>query len=297
MKNAKFALRTTRPPFLVLAPICVWLGLSTSLASSGAIDYGLLLLVILGAVSAHISVNTFNEYVDFKSGLDLNTVKTPFSGGSGALPDSPGLVNSVLMIAVASLVLTIVIGIYFMRLRGIVILPIGLLGVLLVVAYTPWINRLPLLCLIAPGLGFGPLMVVGTQIILTSEISLLVCLAALVPFFLTNNLLLLNQYPDLKADADAGRKTFPIVFGLEVSNRVYTMFMVLAYLMVLLLVILQWIPWLGLLAVLPLGCSIYALIGAKRYGSKIGNYPQFLAANVAATLLTPLLMGFAIIFG
>ena len=48
-----------------------------------------LMLVLIGAVSAHISVNTFNEYFDFLSGLDAKTVKTPFSGGSGALVENP----------------------------------------------------------------------------------------------------------------------------------------------------------------------------------------------------------------
>ncbi len=42
------------------------------------------MLALLGAFLAHISVNTLNEYFDFKSGLDLETIKTPFSGGSGA---------------------------------------------------------------------------------------------------------------------------------------------------------------------------------------------------------------------
>jgi len=44
------------------------------------------MLALLGAFLAHVSVNTLNEYYDFKSGLDLETIRTPFSGGSGALP-------------------------------------------------------------------------------------------------------------------------------------------------------------------------------------------------------------------
>ena len=47
------------------------------------------------------------------------------------------------------------------------LLPIGLLGLVLVVSYTPWITRHPLLCLVAPGLGFGPVMVLGTLVALT----------------------------------------------------------------------------------------------------------------------------------
>jgi len=38
----------------------------------------------MATLSAHIAVNTLNEYMDFKSGLDYETLKTPFAGGSGA---------------------------------------------------------------------------------------------------------------------------------------------------------------------------------------------------------------------
>ena len=36
------------------------------------------------------------------------------------------------------------------------LLPIGLLGLVLVVSYTPWITRHPLLCLVAPGRALVP---------------------------------------------------------------------------------------------------------------------------------------------
>ena len=55
-------------------------------------------LIVIGAVSAHISVNMLNEYFDFKSGLDLKTEITAFSGGSGALPDNPEMAGTILII-------------------------------------------------------------------------------------------------------------------------------------------------------------------------------------------------------
>ena len=71
-------LRPARIPFLALGPICVLPGVGTALHA-----------VLPGAVAAHVSVNTFTEYPDFHSGLDALTVKTPFGGGSGALPEHP----------------------------------------------------------------------------------------------------------------------------------------------------------------------------------------------------------------
>ena len=154
---------TTRPSFLLLTPICVFLSLSISLDQRADVNLTIALLIIIGAVCSHISVNMLNEYYDFKSGLDLETDKTAFSNGSGALPNHPEAANVVLSIGIVSLCITILIGFYFIAVRGSQILPIGLIGALLVVTYTQWVNRIPLLCLIAPGLGFGVLMVVGTH--------------------------------------------------------------------------------------------------------------------------------------
>jgi 1,4-dihydroxy-2-naphthoate polyprenyltransferase len=275
----------------------VLLGLATSIATGTPINFILFFLVVLGAISAHISVNTFNEYYDFKNGLDLKTNKTAFSGGSGALPEHPEIAKLVFIVGLLSLLNTTMIGIYLVIERGLLILPFGLVGVVLIVTYTKWLNRMPFLCLVSPGLGFGVLMVVGTHVILTGEYSTLVWLVSLVPFFLVNNLLLLNQYPDIKADTSVGRKTFPIVYGIKKSNFVYALFSLVAYLLILFLILIKSIPVLTVIALIPAAASLFALFGANKVMSKIGEFPQYMAANVVASILTPLLLSFAIIYG
>lgn len=257
----------------------------------------MVILILIGAISAHISVNMLNEYYDFKSGLDLKTQKTAFSGGSGALPNNPEMANLIFFSGLASLFITIIIGIYFIIESDVQILPIGLVGLALIITYTQWLNRQPLLCLIAPGLGFGVLMVVGTHMILQSDHSQLAWLVSLVPFFVVNNLLLLNQYPDIKADASVGRNTFPIAFGLKISNIVYAVFMLATYLLILFYIIAGYVPTLGVIALVPMIFSIFALIGAVKYTSRIGDFPKYMGANVAATILTPFLLGISIANG
>ncbi|PHR84641.1 MAG: prenyltransferase [Colwellia sp.] len=286
-----------RPSFLVLTLVCVFLGFCTSFATGAAIDSMLFTLVFIGAMSAHISVNMLNEYHDFKSGLDFKTKKTPFSGGSGALPNNPKIANLVLLFGLLTLFITIAIGIYFMTIVGTAILPIGLVGLVIIVTYTQWLNRMPLLCLIAPGLGFGLLMVIGTHVVLTLEYSSFVWLISLIPFFLINNLLLLNQYPDMQADASVGRNTLPLAFGIKRSNKVYALFMVAAYALILLYVLVDILPTISVIALIPIGLSVFSLVGAIKYKSNIGGFPKYLAANVAATILTPFLLGLSILIG
>jgi len=73
----KTVFKAIRPSFLVLSPVCVFLGLSTSIENGSPINVYLFLIILLGAISAHISVNTLYEY------YDLKIRKTAFSGGSG----------------------------------------------------------------------------------------------------------------------------------------------------------------------------------------------------------------------
>src|SRR3972149_4971344 len=78
-------LMVIRAPFLPLALILAFLG--TAIAwYEGSFRLSFALLAGIGLLLTHISVDVFNEYFDFKSGVDLKTQKTPFSGGSGALP-------------------------------------------------------------------------------------------------------------------------------------------------------------------------------------------------------------------
>ena len=288
-------IQSMRGPFLILTPVCVFLGASTVIANETQIDPYLLALALVGALFAHIGVNTLNEYFDFKSGLDLTTTKTPFSGGSGALPDHPESAPAVLMLGVAALLITSIIGFFFIWKGGPGIIPIGVLGLGLMVAYTGWVNKYPLLCLIAPGVGFGFLMVAGTHFVLAGEYLPLSWVAAVVPFFLVNNLLLLNQYPDIHADAAVGRNHLTIAYGIKMGNRAYTFFMLATIVVIAGGIGLGYFPLLSLIALLPMPLAFFSLSGAIKHGEKIGSFPQYLGANVAVTLLVPLLLGTSLV--
>lgn len=288
-------LATFRLPFLVLTVACVFLGVSTAAASGAEISLLNAGLVFLGALAAHVSVNTFNEYLDFRSGLDARTRKTPFSGGSGALVQNPSGAPAVLAAALASLVIVVLVGIYFLVVRGPAILPIGICGILLVLTYTQWLNRQPLLCLVAPGTGFGLLMVAGTHLVLAGQVSAQLMLAVWVPFFLVNNLLLLNQFPDIEADASVGRRHVAIAYGLKVAVVCFAGFAFSA------LLVLGWGIWAGLfpswsaIAFIPMLAAIAALAGAIRFARSnppsVQSLLPFMALNVIAANLTPVLLG------
>ncbi len=279
-----------RLPFVILAPICVLLGVATAYAAGAQFSVFQAILAILGGTFAHISVNAFNEYMDFKSGLDFNTTKTPFSGGSGTLPENPERAGLVLFLAWLTLVFTVGIGIYFIWIQGWILVPLGVVGALMVLGYSKWFVRSPFLCLISPGIGFGSIMVIGTHVALAGSYSLSAIVASLVPFFLVSDLLLLNQFPDMEADKEVGRRHYPILLGRRKSAWLYIFFLVAAYLSIAAAVAFSVLPVWALLGFATLPLAVAAGWGAVKYADDTKAIVPYLILNVLINLLTPLLM-------
>lgn len=295
MAEIKFILGPMRLPFLILTPACVALGFGTALWTQGAVSAFQVTMVLVGAIAAHISVNAFNEYFDFKSGLDFHTRRTPFSGGSGTLPANPHMAKHALTIAIVTFSIVVSIGLYLLIVRGPALLPIGALGLLLLIFYTPWIAHYPYLCLVAPGLGFGPFMVIGTHVALTGSYSWSALVASLIPFFLVSNLLLLNQFPDVEADRNVGRRHLPIVIGRRASSLLYVGFLVMAYLVLIWGVYSQYLPKASLIGLATAVLAVPVSIGAYRYADNVAKLIPSMGLNVAINIFTPVLVSIGLI--
>jgi 1,4-dihydroxy-2-naphthoate octaprenyltransferase len=186
---------------------------------------------------------------------------------------------------------------YFFYLRGLALLPVGLLGLLLLFAYTPWLTHNPLLCLVAPGLGFGPLMVLSAHFALSGRYTLTAVVASLVPFFLVSNLLLLNQFPDVDADKTIGRRHYPILIGRRKSSIIYIAFMAAAYLSIIVGVILKLLPWTSLLCLLTVPLAVQSGLGAYRNADDLPRLGPAMGQNVLINILTPVLLAIGLFLG
>jgi 1,4-dihydroxy-2-naphthoate octaprenyltransferase len=286
-----------RPPFLILTPACVALGIGVAAYESGSVDPLQSLIVLVGALAAHISVNALNEYFDFRSGLDLRTKPTPFSGGSGTLPRQPAYAGHALATGLITLAIVAAVGLFFLYIRGWSLLPLGLVGMLTIAAYTVWLTRNPLLCLVAPGLGFGTFMVMGTAFALTGHYTWGAFIASFVPFFLVSDLLLLNQFPDVEADGSIGRRHFPIVIGRRASSWIYILFLALAYLSIVVGVALGYLAPASLLGLLTLPLAVRAGLGAYRHAEDIPALIPSMAQNVLVNIATPALAALGLLIG
>ncbi|CAN8142045.1 1,4-dihydroxy-2-naphthoate octaprenyltransferase [uncultured Thiomicrorhabdus sp.] len=223
-------LMSTRPIFLVLffsvlllasalSLHSINLGISNNIAFNW-FDFGLLLIVFL---SAHAAVNLRNEIDDSRSGLDMITTRTPFSGGTGGLLDSVAAINLAEKVFWILTLLVVLSGIYFIFSFSLLLIPLGLVGLVLIYFYTTHITAFPWLCWFAAGLGFGPIMLFGAFTVLIGSfvLSLPAMIASLIVFIWVNNLLLLNQIPDIHADRQIGRFNLWMRYGIGVKWLFY----------------------------------------------------------------------------
>ena len=290
----------TRPQFLFLSVVLAFLGSCIAWYEfkefGGTFHLGYALLAFFGLLLCHISVNVLNDYFDYKSGIDLEVRRTPFSGGSGILPAALLKPRQVLWFGLVSFLLAVPIGVYFVIARGWALLPLLLVAAVCIILYTPFITKIgwPEW---APGLGMGALPVLGVYFVQTTAYTLPAVIACIPSGILVHNLLLLNEFPDAEADGKAGRKTLPIVMGKEKAGIVYSVLTLAVYLWIigwvvaeLTGVVAKGMPPYCLIALLTLPLAIKAIQGARKH-EEMDKLVPAMANNVLVVLLTQFLLG------
>ncbi len=283
----------TRPQFLILSVILVVYGSSIAFYQ-GYFNLTYFFIALVGLVALHIAVNTFNDYYDYKSGIDLNTTRTPFSGGSGILPQGILSPTEVFYFAILNFLIGLSVGVYFIIIRGISLLPIVILGGIFVYFYTTHLAKL-MLGEISAGLGLGVLPVIGSYFVQTGFYSMQALVASIPAGILTFNLLFLNEFPDYNADKRAGRKNFVILLGKKIAARLYSAISIFNYIFIGMSIIAGYLPYTALLAFLTLPEAIKAIKGATINYDNIVKLIPSLGSNVKTVLGTQFLLAISFI--
>ncbi len=278
----------TRPQFLVLSVVLVLLG--TAIAwDEGRFDWLRFVLTTIGLVLSHASVNILNDYCDYKSGIDLETKRTPFSGGSGILPAKLMPPESAYKFGVGCLLVALLIGIYLAYVSGWLLLPLILLGGPVIYFYTSHLTKW-LVGELWAGLGLGTLPVLGTYFVQTGHYSVGTLLASLAPGFLTANLLFLNEFPDVAPDTKGGRYHLVIALGTKRAARLYAILTGMAYLCIAVGVAAKLMPASSLIALLSAPLALKAISITFKYHDHPAEMVAALKANVQTILLTDALL-------
>lgn len=293
-----------RANFLILSVLLVLIGWAFAykyLPDGASFQWINAVLIMIGVISAHISVNLFNEYSDYKTKIDFNTRRTPFSGGSGILVSGKVKPKQVKAVAMATLILSVTIGIYFTIVAHWSILVISAIGVMSIVFYTDYLAKLTLGELFS-GLTLGSFVVLGTYISMFASsagnlgtIPLEVILASIPPGILTSLLLLLNEFPDVEADKQGGRNHLVIRYGKRTAAVIYSIGLAATFGIILVLGLSNISSAWLLLALAPLPLAVKAGTTAIKHGGDPLKLIPALGSNVLTVLATDLLIAVAIL--
>lgn len=282
-----------RASFLTLPATLVAVGAAAS-ACDGAFDWLRSVLALVGLIAAHVAVNVLNEVSDHRTGIDFDTRRTPFSGGSGTLQSgalSPGRAKG---FAAAAIAVAAAIGIWFLTRVGWSLVPYLVLGGLAILFYTDLLARTYLGEIFA-GLGLGSLPVAATALVQNGTLGPTAVAASLPAFFMTFNLLLLNEFPDEEADRKGGRRSLVLLLGRAGAARLFVVIALAAPISLVAGVALGTLPPYCLAACLPTLLLVPAFGWALRSPTAPVPLPA-LGSNVAWNLATNLVLALALAF-
>ncbi len=286
-------LRTTRLPFLTATLVPVLLGLAIA-ARHGPFDWVAAVLALIGGSLAHLAINVTNDIFDTLSGADAANVNpTQFSGGSRVL--HYGLLSLRELATWAGLLYggAVAIGLVLMAMRpSWALVGLGIAGIAIGWAYTAPPLKLVYRGLgeIAVAVGFGPVMLLGAYVAETGHLAWEPLVASLPVAILIALILYVNEIPDRRGDAAAGKRTLVVRLGQAGVERLYLVAALVAFALVVVGVASGLMPWPTLLALaaLPLVPRVYRGIHAN-YDSPY-TLMAFMGVNVKLHLYTGLLL-------
>lgn len=233
-------LRAVRIRFLLASVIAVSVGLAVAWWKFHYIDPFYALLTYVGVVCLHASVDLLNDYWDYKRGIDNITKRTPFSGGTGVLPENLLKPSSVYAVGVTFLAVGASIGIYFVLVRGITIAIILAFAVIAIYFYSTSI--------VNAGLGElfvaikGAMIVLGTFYVQVAQINVEPLYVGAIIGLLSSSVLFVNSFPDYEADKTKGRRTLVILLGKGRAARFFVFFPALTYMLIIGGIVLNMLP-------------------------------------------------------
>lgn len=290
-------LAATRPQFLLASAVPVLLGLACYYRETGQLRVGLALMTLLGALMVHAAVNVLNDYYDALNGTDaMNTERLyPFTGGSRFVQNGLLTTRQTAWYGVWLLLAAGVIGGGLTAASGYGLIAIGFLGFVVGWGYSAPPLRLNSRGLgeLAVGLGFGVLIPWGTDYVQRGDYALLPLLAGLPYGLLVTNLLFINQFPDRRADEQAGKRHWVVRLGPRRAAWIYLMLGIGAYAWLGWMIIQAWLPVTAAFALIP---AVFTALASQQL-VRHAEQPARLVPAIRQTILAAVLFGVLLAFG
>ncbi|PIE01222.1 MAG: 1,4-dihydroxy-2-naphthoate octaprenyltransferase [Thiothrix nivea] len=281
----------TRPGFMAASVVPVLLGTAAYAHQGGQVSLLLLLLSVIAVMLVHAGMNVLNDYYDELNGTDrLNTQRIfPFTGGSRFIQNDVMSAQETFRFGTALLIAAIVLGIGLSLYSGMALIGIGITGLLLGWGYSAPPLRLNSRGFgeIAVALGFGTLPPLGAWFVQSGTLNGYPVLVSIPVALLVANILIINQFPDRKADKASGKHHWVVRLGAKQAPNLYLAIFTLAAANLLFLLISGQIPLLAMISALPLLAGIKATLLLRQHAAE----PEQLETTIKLTIATAVLHG------
>lgn len=289
----------TRPAFLSVTLIGCVLGLAGAASGGLPIDPAKAVLTVLFALVAHAGINVLNDYYDAQNGSDAaNTERLfPFTGGSRFIQNGVLTLRQTGRFGYALLVAVVPAGLWLTAHSAPGLIAIGLSGLAL-----GWTYSAPPLKLMSRGLGeiavaAGWLvLVIGADYVQRGRFSFAPVAAGMSFALLVANLLYINQFPDVKADAAAGKRNWVVRLGVDEARWGYLAIAILAFGWLFIMIEKGHLPAVAAMAAFPIVLSFRAARELLHHASEPRHLAPAIKMTIAAALSHGALLSAALVF-
>jgi 1,4-dihydroxy-2-naphthoate octaprenyltransferase len=231
-------------PKITLASVASMIVGASAAAWAGPIHWGWLVATVLGIFCVEAAKNASGEIFDWDSGTDeaiRDDERSPFSGGKRVIVDGLLTRRQTAFVAAAFYAAAIAFGLAIVIAREPGVIVLGMIGVGLAFFYHAPPLRLSYRGLgeLAVAIAYGPIIATGTYMVQRGSIDAPIVFAAIPLGIAVGAFLWINEFPDARADAAAGKRTLVVRLGRRRAARLYTMIQAAAYVAVLLLPVAQ----------------------------------------------------------
>lgn len=248
------------------------------------------ILFLLACLLIQAATNLFNEYYDYKHGLD----KIDSEGISGSIVKGNLSPREVMVGALVLYALAFILGLILTFMTSLYVLLVGLVCMLAgyfytggkyPIAYSPFGE-------IVSGFFMGTIIISLSFYFQTGHVNADIIVVSLPLFIMIGAILLANNIRDLDNDKESGRRTYAILVGRNNAIKTMAISFIVVYLLNVLFIVTKYASWYNLLVLVTIPLAIKIIKGFSANNHKTTMAP-FMVLTAKLTIFVGFIMSLA----
>ena len=248
------------------------------------------ILFLLACLLIQAATNLFNEYYDYKHGLD----KIDSEGISGSIVKGNLSSREVMVGALVLYALAFILGLILTFITSFYVLLVGLVCMLsgyfytggkYPIAYSPFGE-------VVSGFFMGTIIISLSFYFQTGYVNADIIVVSLPLFIMIGAILLANNIRDLDNDKESGRRTYAILVGRNNAIKTMAISFIVVYLLNVLFIVTKYASWYNLLVLVTIPLAIKIIKGFSANNHKTTMAP-FMVLTAKLTIFVGFIMSLA----